>query len=80
MARLSRPAGPEKEVHDAHHRKTTIEEVELLTSLASDQLFRRSSSIPKCRVQTQPGDISMGKALVGRLRALANPGYADKRQ
>jgi hypothetical protein len=49
----------------------TVEELRLLTSLASDQLFRRQFIDPK-----MPGykgsrqDLELGKAIVGRMRTL----------
>jgi hypothetical protein len=49
----------------------TVEELRLLTSLASDQLFRRQFIDPK-----MPGykgsrqDLELGKAIVGRMRSL----------
>lgn len=59
--------------------KLTIREVELLTSLASDQLFRREFIDPKMPgFKPNPGDISMGKALVARLRSLTSTGYTEK--
>jgi hypothetical protein len=51
----------------------TEEELKLLASLASDQLFRRQFIDPK-----MPGyrgsakDIELGKELVGRLRSMAD--------
>ena len=35
--------------------KLTIQECELLATLASDQLFRRSSLTRRCRSQVEPG-------------------------
>jgi len=49
----------------------TVEELKLLTSLASDQVFRREFIDPKmpgykgCRA-----DVDLGKALIGRMRAM----------
>jgi hypothetical protein len=51
----------------------TVEELTLLTSLASDQLFRRQFIDPK-----MPGykgsseDVARGKALVGRMQLMIN--------
>ena len=52
--------------------KLTMKELEILTALASDQLFRREFIDPK-----MPGyrpdleDLKIGKALVGRLRSMS---------
>jgi len=49
--------------------KFTTHEIELLSSLASDQLFRREfidSRLPGFR--SNPGDLSLGKKLVERMR------------
>jgi hypothetical protein len=57
----------------------TSRELELLTSLATDQLFRREFIDPK-----MPGsspnypEIAMGKALVARLGLILNPGCASR--
>jgi hypothetical protein len=59
--------------------KLTINELELLANLASDQLFRREFIDPKMpghRVNS--GEISLGKVLVARLRSSLNPGYVKK--
>ena len=49
--------------------KLTPEEVKLLASLASDQLFRKEFIDPKMPGhKAAPGEITMGKSLVGRLR------------
>jgi len=59
--------------------KLTIKELELLTTLASDQLFRRQFIDPKMPGhKSNSGEISMGKALVERLRALLDPGSARR--
>jgi hypothetical protein len=50
------------------------EELELLASLAADQLFRREFIDPKMPGhKAVPGEISLGKELVARLRAAADP-------
>jgi hypothetical protein len=52
--------------------KLTIQEVNLLSSLASDQLFRREfidPHMPGCRAN--PGEIALGKTLVDRLQRAA---------
>jgi len=57
--------------------KLTARELELLTSLASDQLFRREFIDPKMPgYRSNPEDVSLGKKLVERLRLKADP---DKR-
>ena len=59
--------------------KLTIKELELLTSLASDQLFRREFIEPKLPGHRSiGGELSMGKILVARLQSLLNPGAAGK--
>ena len=53
--------------------KLTLEELRLLTALASDQLFRKEfidSRMPGH--QPNPGDINLGKSLVGRLRLMVD--------
>ena len=59
--------------------KLTTQELELLTSLASDQLFRREFIDPKMPgYKSNSGEISMGKSLVARLRSELNPEAAKK--
>jgi hypothetical protein len=54
--------------------KLTIKQLELLTSLASDQLFRREFIDPKMPGQRiNPEEIRLGKELVSKLRALQEP-------
>ena len=51
--------------------KLTLKELTLLTSLASDQLFRREFIDPRMPGQKlNPGEIHMGKELIARLRSL----------
>ncbi len=53
--------------------KFTTQEIELLSSLAQDQLFRREfidSRLPGFR--SNPGDLSLGKKLVERMRLTAD--------
>ena len=53
--------------------KLTARELELLTSLASDQLFRREFIDPKMPgYRSNPEDVSLGKKLVERLRLKAD--------
>jgi hypothetical protein len=59
--------------------KLTIKELELLTSLASDQLFRREfidRRLPG--YQTNSEEISRGKVLVTRLRSVLHPGSSRR--
>lgn len=50
----------------------TVEELMLLTTLASDQLFRKEFIDPKMPgYKGDPAELAMGKNLVVRLRALA---------
>lgn len=59
--------------------KLTINELELLTNLASDQLFRREFIDPKMPgYKVNSGEISLGKGLVARLRSSLDPGGAKK--
>jgi hypothetical protein len=51
--------------------KLTLEELRLLATLASDQLFRRQFIDPKMPgYRTNPDEINLGKALVVRLRLM----------
>jgi len=53
--------------------KLTSEELELLSSLASDQLFRREFIDPKMPGhKSNPGAIRLGKQLVERLQSMAD--------
>jgi hypothetical protein len=55
--------------------KLTEEEIRLLAALASDQLFRREFIDPRMPGhKAVPGEVAMGKALVGRLRLLVDNG------
>jgi hypothetical protein len=59
--------------------KLTLEELELMTTLASDQLFRREFINPK-----MPGhkfnseEMKLGKALVARMKLMVDPDAAKK--
>ena len=54
--------------------KVTAEELKLLTTLASDQLFRREFIDPKIPgYRCDPNELSLGKALVGRMRLMTDP-------
>jgi hypothetical protein len=51
--------------------KLTANEADLLTSLAADQLFRREFIDPRLPgYKSNPGDLSLGKKLVDRLRLM----------
>jgi len=53
--------------------KFTAKELELLASLASDQLFRREFIDPRMPgYKANPEDVSLGKKLVERLRVTAD--------
>ena len=52
--------------------KLTLKELELLGSLASDQLFRREFIDPRFSgYKSDPSDLTAGKQLVERLRGVA---------
>ena len=54
--------------------KVTAEELRLLTSLASDQLFRKEFIDPKIPgYRSDSRELHLGKALVGRLRLMLDP-------
>jgi hypothetical protein len=49
----------------------TVDELRLLASLASDQLFRRQFIDPKMPgYKGSPEEVDLGKALVGRMRSI----------
>jgi hypothetical protein len=51
--------------------KLTTKELELLTTLASDQLFRREFIDPKMPgYKSNSAEVSLGKALVARFRSI----------
>jgi hypothetical protein len=53
--------------------KLTGQELDLLTTLASDQLFRREFIDPKMPgYKFNPGELSLGKKLVERLRQISD--------
>jgi hypothetical protein len=59
--------------------KLTVEELKVLTSLASDQLFRKEFIDPKMPGFRPDFDgLKLGKALVGRLRLMADEGSAKR--
>ena len=56
--------------------KVTAEELKLLTSLASDQLFRKEFIDPKIPgYRYDPAELSLGKALVGRMRLMTDTAH-----
>jgi hypothetical protein len=57
----------------------TLEELTLLASLASDQLFRREFIDPKMPgYKADPADLRLGKSLVGRMQQLIGEGRAQR--
>jgi len=53
----------------------TVEELRLLASLASDQLFRRQFIDPRMPgYKGSPEEVTLGKALVGRMRLILDDG------
>jgi hypothetical protein len=59
--------------------KLTIEELELLTTLASDQLFRREFIDPRMPGhRANPKEMALGKALVGRMRLMVGQGVPER--
>jgi len=56
------------------HLELSPEEIRLLVRLAADQLFRNEFIDPKIPgFRVNPGDLDMGKSIVGRLRLLIEP-------
>jgi hypothetical protein len=59
--------------------KLTIEELELLTTLASDQLFRREFIDPRMPGhRANPKEMVLGKALVSRMRLMVSQGGPER--
>lgn len=59
--------------------KLTTSELELLTSLAADQLFRREFIDPRIPGHvSNTGDISAAKGLITRFRLLLDPSAAKR--
>ena len=59
--------------------KLTIKELELITALASDQLFRKEYIDPKLPgYKSNSAEISLGKVLVTRFRSLLDSGPLKK--
>lgn len=61
--------------------KFTTLELELLASLAADQMFRREFIDPKMPgYRVNRAEITLGKALVSKLRLLADPNTGRKQE
>lgn len=59
--------------------KLTLEELELMTTLASDQLFRREFIDPKMPGhKSNSEEMKLGKALVARMKLLVDPDSARR--
>jgi hypothetical protein len=59
--------------------KLTFEELELLTTLVSDQLFRREFIDPKMPgYRSNSEEMKLGKALVARLKLMVDPDSAKR--
>jgi hypothetical protein len=59
--------------------KLTLEELELMTTLVSDQLFRREFIDPKMPgYKSNSEEMKLGKALVARMKLLVDPNSAKK--
>ena len=59
--------------------KLTVRELELLTTLAADQLFRKEFIDPRMPgYRSNPDEMSLSKALVGRMRKMVDPSYAKR--
>ena len=59
--------------------RLTVKELELLTTLAADQLFRKEFIDPRMPgYRSNPQEMSLGKSLVGRLRLIMDPNCANK--
>ena len=59
--------------------KLTVKELELLTTLAADQLFRKEFIDPRMPgYRSNPEEMNLSKALVGRLRRIVDPSSANR--
>ena len=59
--------------------KLTVKELELLTALAADQLFRKEFIDPRMPGhKSNPEDMNLSKTLVGRLRKMVDSSWAKK--
>jgi hypothetical protein len=61
-----------------YNLKLTLEELRLLATLASDQLFRKEFIDPRMPGYKPNGDINLGKSLVGRLRLMVDQSSPKK--
>ncbi len=69
--RLAEPIGARHNRMTRMTLKLTTKELELLNSLASDQLFRREFIDPRMPgYKSNPAELSLGKKLVDRLRLM----------
>ena len=59
--------------------KLTLEELRLLTAMASDQLFRKEFIDPKMPGYRPNGDLTLVKSLVGRLRLMVDQSSPKKK-
>ena len=59
--------------------KLTVKELELLTALAEDQLFRKEFIDPRMPGhRSNPEDMDLSKTLVARLRKIIDPSSAKR--
>jgi hypothetical protein len=59
--------------------KLTLEELELMTTLVADQLFRREFIDPKMPGhKSNPEEMKLGKALVARMKLMVDPDAAKR--
>ena len=59
--------------------KLTVKELGILTTLAADQLFRKEFIDPRMPgYRSNPEEMSLSKALVGRLRRIVDPGLCEE--
>ena len=59
--------------------KLTLEELELMTTLVSDQLFRREFIDPKMPGhKSNSEEMKLGKALVARMKLMVDPDAAKR--
>lgn len=59
--------------------KLTVKELELLTTMAADQLFRKEFIDPRMPgYRSNPEEMNLSRTLVGRLRKIVDPSYAKR--
>ena len=59
--------------------RLTVKELELLTTLAADQLFRKEFIDPRMPAyRSNPQEMNLGKSLVGRLRLIMDPNCPNR--